>query len=155
MGLAPAAESPNGDLLLRRPTEHRTAPRPRPRPVSPLPPPPTPEALLGAVQALRASDAARLDRAGIGAREQAATGVPPTLGPMDPAMALTVVRDAAAVHRPLWIGYVDGAGVTSRRLIDPVSVDAGRVTAFDRGAGEVRTFSVHRITGVADASPAP
>ena len=154
MGLAPAAESSNGDLLLRRPTEHRTAPRPRPRPISGLPPAPARQALLGAVQALRAADAARLDRVGVGVRELAATGPPPSLGPMDPALALTVVRDAAAVRRPLWIGYVDAAGLPSRRLIDPVSVEAGRVTAFDRGAQEVRTFSVHRITGVADAPAA-
>jgi predicted DNA-binding transcriptional regulator YafY len=154
MGLAPAAESADGDLLLRRPSEYRTPPRTRPRPVTGPAPAPTAATLLGAVRALRAADEARRDRAGVQLRELATTGPPPTLGAMDPALALTVVRDAAAVRRPLWIGYVDASGTPSRRLIDPVSIEAGRVTAFDRGAGEVRTFSVHRITGVADVPDA-
>lgn len=151
MGLAPAAETADGDLLLRRPTEHRTPPRARPRPVAALPPAPSETALLGVVRALRAADAARLDRQQVQVRELASTGQPPVLGPMEPAVALTVVREAAALRRPLWIGYVDSAGISSRRLIDPVAVEAGRVTAFDRGAQEMRTYSVHRITGVAPA----
>ena len=117
MGLAPAAESADGDLLLRRPTEHRTPPRTRPRPVTGPAPTPPAQTLLGAVRALRAADEARQDRAGLQLRELAMTGPPPTLGPMDPALALSVVRDAAAVRRPLWIGYVDAAGTASRRLI--------------------------------------
>jgi hypothetical protein len=62
-----------------------------------------------------------------------------------------VLRDAVAVRRPLWIGYVDALGQPARTLVDPVSVEAGRITAFDRIAGEVRTFSVHRVSGVASA----
>jgi predicted DNA-binding transcriptional regulator YafY len=54
----------------------------------------------------------------------------------------------------VWIGYADAAGHVARRLVEPLSVDAGRITAFDRGSEEVRTFSVHRVTGVAaPASP--
>jgi hypothetical protein len=151
MGLAPAAESPDGDLLLRRPTEHRTPPRPLPRPVTGQPPAPSPQALLRAVRVLRAADTARLDLPEARIGDDAATAPAPTPGPMEPALALAAVRAAAADHRTLWIGYVDAAGIGSRRLIDPVSVEAGRVTAFDHGAGQVRTFSVHRITGVVEA----
>jgi hypothetical protein len=151
MGLAPAAETADGDLLVRRPAEHRTLPRARPRPISELPPSPSPEALLGIARMLRATDETQRDRDDVESRELAVTGPPPALDPMDPAVALAVLREAATLHRPLWIAYVDATGTPSRRLVSPVSVEAGRVTAFDREAQEIRTFSVHRIIGVASA----
>jgi predicted DNA-binding transcriptional regulator YafY len=153
MGLAPAAESREGDVLLRRPTEHRTPPRSRPRPVSPLPPAPGASALLAAVRALRAAD----DAARARSRDEGGAGVDvgeaPVLAPMDPAGVLAVLRDAAARHEPAWIGYADATGQTTRRLVEPLSVEAGRIHAFDRAAEQVRVFSVHRVTGVAPAAP--
>jgi len=159
MGLAPAAETADGDVVLQRPAEHRAPARPRPRPVSGLPPTPPDGALLSAVLALRAADEARAERArALDAdltRVGADAGPPPPLEPMDPVNVIAVLRDAAAGRRPLWIGYVEGAGQPVRRLVDPVSVDAGRVTAFDRMSGELRTFSVHRVSGVAPIAVAP
>jgi predicted DNA-binding transcriptional regulator YafY len=74
---------------------------------------------------------------------------------MDPAGVLAIVRDATARREPLWIGVVDAAGQRSRHLVDPLSVEAGRVQAFDRGAQTVRTFSVQRVVAVAPAAAAP
>ena len=83
-------------------------------------------------------------------------GVPPVLAATDPASALALLRDAASARRPVWIGYADARGVVARRLVEPLSIDAGRITAFDRGADQVRTFSVHRVTGVAPpTTPTP
>jgi predicted DNA-binding transcriptional regulator YafY len=48
----------------------------------------------------------------------------------------------------VWIGYVDNHGSTVERVVDPVKVEGGRLTAFDHRTEEVRTFAVHRITGV-------
>jgi Helicase conserved C-terminal domain len=147
MGLAPAAESPDGEVVVRTPRAQRTPPRSRPRPVTPLPPSPSPAALLGAVQALRSADEAAQARAE--APDAVDVGTPPALSATDPASALALLRDAAAERRPVWIGYADAGGRVARRLVEPLSVDAGRITAFDRGSEEVRTFSVHRVTGVA------
>jgi predicted DNA-binding transcriptional regulator YafY len=147
MGLAPAAESPDGEVVVRTPRAHRTPPRTRPRPVTPLPPSPSPAALLGAVQALRSADEAAQARAE--SPDAVDVGTPPALSATDPASALALLRDAAAERRPVWIGYADAGGRVARRLVEPLSVDAGRITAFDRGSEEVRTFSVHRVTGVA------
>jgi hypothetical protein len=147
MGLAPAAESPDGEVVVRTPRAHRTPPRTRPRPVTPLPPSPSPAALLGAVQALRSADEAAQARAE--SPDAVDVGIPPALSATDPASALALLRDAAAERRPVWIGYADAGGRVARRLVEPLSVDAGRITAFDRGSEEVRTFSVHRVTGVA------
>ncbi|HYJ74304.1 MAG TPA: helicase-associated domain-containing protein [Kineosporiaceae bacterium] len=152
MGLAPAAESAEGEVVVRGPRTHRTPPRSRPRPVTPLPPAPGDAALLSAVQALRAADEAAASRAA-GRVDVVDVGAPPVLAATDPASALALLRDAAAARRPVWIGYADGAGHVARRLVEPLSVDAGRITAFDRGSEEVRTFSVHRVTGVAAPSP--
>jgi hypothetical protein len=152
MGLAPAAESADGDVVVRGPRTHRTPPRSRPRPVTPLPPAPGEAALLSAVQALRSADEAVASRAA-GRADIVDVGPPPALAATDPASALALLRDAAAARRPVWIGYADAAGHVARRLVEPLSVDAGRITAFDRGSEEVRTFSVHRVTGVAAPSP--
>jgi hypothetical protein len=152
IGLAPAAESADGDVVVREPRAHRTSPRSRPRPVTPLPPVPGEAALLSAVQALRAADEAAASRAA-GRADVVDVGPPPTLAATDPVSALALLRDAAAARRPVWIGYADAAGHVARRLVEPLSVDAGRITAFDRGSEDVRTFSVHRVTGV--AAPAP
>jgi len=151
MGLAPAAETPEGDVLLQRPAEHRTPPRALPRPVAALPPGPPDAALRSAVQALRSADDARALRDREVDRVGADLPPPAALEPLDPVGVLAALRDAAASRSPLWIGYVDGAGQAGRRLVDPVSVQAGRVTAFDRMAGELRTFSVHRVSGIAPA----
>ena len=50
-----------------------------------------------------------------------------------------------------WIGYADASGRTERRAIEPLAVEAGRVTAFDQRTDGVRGFSLHRVTGVAHA----
>ncbi len=50
----------------------------------------------------------------------------------------------------LWIGYVTAEGSASQRVIAPVRVEGGFVTAYDHTADEVRTYPLHRITGVAE-----
>lgn len=50
----------------------------------------------------------------------------------------------------VWIGYVNAEGAASQRVIAPVRVEGGFVTAYDHTADEVRTFALHRITGVAE-----
>mgnify|MGYP006209781305 CR=1 FL=1 len=38
--------------------------------------------------------------------------------------------------------------VSYENVIDPVSVDGGHVSAYDHLRGAMRSFAVHRITGV-------
>ena len=51
----------------------------------------------------------------------------------------------------LWIGYVNAEGAASQRVIAPVRVEGGYVTAYDHTTDEVRTFALHRITGVSNS----
>jgi hypothetical protein len=49
----------------------------------------------------------------------------------------------------LSIGYADNNGMVSHRIIDPLKLSAGSLVARDHATGEVQTFRIARITGVA------
>ncbi len=68
---------------------------------------------------------------------------------LDPATSSALLRAAAAEQRTLWVGISDPLGTVERRLLEPLSVEGGRVSALDVAAGTLRTLSLHRITGVA------
>jgi len=46
------------------------------------------------------------------------------------------------------IGYVDNHGASTERIVDPLGLDGGMLTALDHRSEEIRTFAVHRITTV-------
>lgn len=70
---------------------------------------------------------------------------------------LAQLRSAARDRRPIWIGFADAQGVSTRRIVEPITVTPGKLVAFDRTRGDVRNFPLHRITSVAvaDDEPAP
>ena len=59
-------------------------------------------------------------------------------------------QEAARDNHPLWIGYVNAQGSASQRVVEPMSVGGGYLRAYDHLRDEVRTFAIHRITGVAE-----
>jgi len=64
------------------------------------------------------------------------------------AASAAALRLAQTTQTPVWIGYADNAGSTTRRLIDVVGFDSGSVSAFDHGQGGIRVLALSRITGV-------
>ncbi|WP_432503173.1 helicase-associated domain-containing protein [Kineococcus arenarius] len=144
-GVAPAAEGPDGELVVRRAVALRSGPRALPRPVTGEPPPPSPALLSAAVRSLRTGD----EDTEAGERRRAEHAGTPPLSHLDPATSLDLLRRAAAERRAVWVGYVDADGSPRRHLVEPIGVEGGRITAFDRAERSVRTFSVHRVTGVA------
>ncbi|WTP19096.1 helicase C-terminal domain-containing protein [Streptomyces sp. NBC_00191] len=146
MGYAPAAESAEGDVLITRAHARRTLPRTPPAPVPDGPPLPDATLLGAAVKAIRAGDlAATVERKP--APEPAKNGeLPRTTA----AETLATVQAAAMTGAAVWIGYVNADGAASQRVIAPVRVEGGFVTAYDHTADEVRTYPLHRITGVAE-----
>ncbi|MBC3763104.1 helicase-associated domain-containing protein [Quadrisphaera oryzae] len=146
LGLAPAVEGGDGDVVLHAPSARRTPPRQVPRPVTGDPPAPTPGQVAGVVAGLRSGDTEAVRRA---AAEADGRGGPPALTATDPASALAALRDAASAGRAVWVGTSDAAGRLVVRQLSPVAVDGGLVTALDAESGQVRTMSVHRISGVA------
>ncbi|MER6614870.1 helicase C-terminal domain-containing protein [Streptomyces xantholiticus] len=148
MGYAPAAESAEGDVLITRAHARRTPPRTAPSPAPEGPPVPDGTLLGAAVKAIRAGDMAATV-----ARKPAAEQVGPRPGELPrttSAETLATVQAAALTGSTLWIGYVNAEGTASQRVIAPVRVEGGFVTAYDHTADEVRTYPLHRITGVAE-----
>ncbi|MEW2284951.1 helicase C-terminal domain-containing protein [Streptomyces sp. NPDC047841] len=146
MGYAPAAESAEGDVLITRAHAHRTPPRTAPEPVPDGPPPPDATLLSAAIRAIRAGDlAATTPRKPVG--EPLAGGELPRTSAAE---TLATVQAAVLTGDSVWIGYVNAEGAASQRVIAPIRVEGGFVTAYDHTADEVRTFPLHRITGVAE-----
>ncbi len=147
-GYSPAAETPDGDVVIRRADEHRTPPRIKPRPLQP-PTPARRETLLAAVPALRQADAAGQARSEATAAQTAVVGPAPRLTATDTASALALLRDAASRRAPIWVAHADAEGVVATRLLEPLRVDGGRLHARDRATDQLHTIAVARVTGVA------
>ena len=143
IGLAPAAESADGAVVVRRPDSLRTGPRQAPPRLVADPPPPPPAVALAAVRALRAAErgSTRFDGTSGPAGENAS--------PSAVNETIDVLLQAASDERSVWLGYVGSDGVSSERVVDPVEVRNGWLTAFDHRLEQVGKFAIHRITGVA------
>ncbi|QIK75354.1 helicase-associated domain-containing protein [Nocardioides piscis] len=136
LGAAPVVEAPDGtvrvarrDLLrARRPRSSRSRGAAEAR---------TEAGVAAVVTAIRSGDRANADR-------PASTTIATT-----PSRALAALRDAIEARESVVIGYVDNHGASSDRVIDPLRLEGGRLTARDHRADDVRSFAVHRITTVA------
>ncbi|MFY0510090.1 helicase C-terminal domain-containing protein [Streptomyces anulatus] len=150
MGYAPAAESAEGDVLITRAGARRTPPRTPPAPVPEGPPVPDSTLLGAAVRAIRAGDTAATVIRKETSEDPSSTTPAGSLPRTTPAETLATVQAAAMTGSAVWIGYVNADGAASQRVIAPVRVEGGFVTAYDHTADEVRTYPLHRITGVAE-----
>lgn len=132
-GFAPAAEDASGTIVDVRARGARVTPPGRPRRYRPNP---TPNAqTLGAIVAVL--------------RKMAAA---PSSGiRLDPAEAMAQLQRAAHQQGSVVIGYVDAAGVATQRVVAPINVRGGQLTAYDPAAGRVREFAIHRVTSVVSA----
>lgn len=126
-GLVPAAEDASGGLLDLRPAPRRTRVALPARTTWQEPAPPSTEQIMALVHRLHRSDAV-------------------DTGEQTSAEVLGLLRDAAGSRTPLWIGYADAEGGTSRRIVEPIVVSGGSLLAYDRLRRSVRTFAVHRIS---------
>jgi hypothetical protein len=132
-GYAPAPESADGALLIHRPDTLRTSPKPQPAPVTVTQA--TPRLVSAAVKALRAG-------------ERSAEVVSPSQGPRTTTTeTLGLLMEALGAGREVWMGYADRGGSTTERIVEPLSISGGFLTAFDVRTNEVRTFTIARITG--------
>jgi hypothetical protein len=69
-------------------------------------------------------------------------------GRLTPSGAMAALREAAELRTTVLIGYVDNQGRTTERLVDPIRVEGGSLTARDHRSDDDRSFAVHRITMV-------
>ena len=134
-GFAPAAEDTSGAIVDLRRRGARVPVNPVRRAVRGLSKP-NPESLATVVSVLRRVESAPLG----GAR-------------VDPAVAIALLHQAAILGTDVLIGYVDAAGVATQRVVRPLAVHGGRLTAWDPAQGRPREFAVHRVTSVMSADP--
>ncbi|HTM84790.1 MAG TPA: helicase-associated domain-containing protein [Mycobacterium sp.] len=132
-GFAPAAEDSRGTIVDVRARGARVTAPTRRRAFKPATPP-TAQTLGAIVAVLR----------------KVAAG-PFSSVRLDPALAITQLQDAAIAQTSVVIGYVDAAGVATQRVVSPVNVRGGQLTAYDPASGRVREFAIHRVTSVVSA----
>ncbi|MYV39751.1 WYL domain-containing protein, partial [Streptomyces sp. SID1328] len=102
--------------------------------------------LTAAVRAIRAGDLAATTPLKAPGPQPAGGELPRT----SPADTLATMQAAVMTGEAVWIGYVNADGAASQRVVAPIRVEGGFVTAYDHTADEVRTYPLHRITGVAE-----
>ncbi len=145
LGAAPVVEAADGTVSITRPDLLRArTPRERPVAVRGVRAQATAAAVISAV---RSGDRAVQARPGVNA--------------LTPSGALSALREAVENKVTVLITYVDNQGTRSDRVVDPLRVEGGSLSAHDHRSGEVRSFAVHRIHSVravdepAVAEPAP
>ena len=62
---------------------------------------------------------------------------------------VAALREAAEAQASVWLSYMDQAGSMIERIVDPVRVEAGWLTAYDHRSAKLQSFAVHRISQVA------
>ncbi|MFC6236609.1 helicase-associated domain-containing protein [Longivirga aurantiaca] len=144
-GYAPSAENAEGAVVVRRRDSRRTPTRPRPPRLSGEPPAPTEALLSAAVRALRAGETAAAHRPPA-MPESGGSGRLPRSTTSE---TMAELRGALDRQKAIWIGYADSTGTATERVVEPLRLDGGFLTAYDLRTAEVRTFTVARITGVA------
>jgi hypothetical protein len=140
LGLAPVLEAEDGTVRVARPDVHRSR---------------TPKARPGGREAARESAQVAAAVAAIRAGDRAAAARPASASAgTTPAESLAALRLAIEARATVWIGYVDNHGTTTERIVDPVRVEGGQLTAYDHRSEDTRGFAVHRITAVRAVDPA-
>lgn len=133
-GLAPAAEDSTGTIVDLRTRSGRVPVPPYRRLFRPALNLPNRDTLAAIVSVLRK------------VHDGAAGG-----GRLDPSRAIALLQQAALHQTTVVLGYTDAAGVSTQRVVSPIHVRGGQLTAFDTAAGRVREFAVHRVTSVMSA----
>ncbi len=144
-GYMPAAESSTG-ILITGQKVNRAKSKPRPPRVIGEIETPSQETLTSAIRSLRAAERSSHKQTSL--REIAANA----LGSLPRTTAnetLDLLHKFIVEGHTLSIGYADNNGAVTHRIIDPLSISAGSLIARDHGTGEIQTFRIPRITGVA------
>jgi len=103
---------------------------------------------LGDVGELGAAQAAQVVTA-LRAGERARAARPEGQPAPAPARLVEELRTAIEGRRTVWLAYLDETGTVSERVVDPVDLEGGRLTAYDHRSARDRSFSIHRISHVA------
>ena len=144
-GYIPSAESSNG-LLLSGPRSNRAQTKPRPPRVIGEIETPTPGLLTNALRSIRTGEKSSHKQTRLRQVANEALGALPRSTANE---TMDLVLRFIQEEKSLSIGYADNNGSVTHRIIDPIRVSAGSLLARDHATGEVQSFRIPRITGVA------
>jgi hypothetical protein len=144
-GYLPAGESATG-IMLTGPRSNRAVTKPRPPRVIGEIEIPTQENLNAAIRAIRTGEKSTHKQTHLRQAANEALGALPRTTANE---TMDLVNKYILEEKSLSIGYADNNGAVTHRIIDPIRVSAGALIARDHATGEVQSFRIPRITGVA------
>ena len=144
-GYLPAAESANG-LMLSGPRKNRALTKPRPPRVIGEIEVPSEDLFNAAIRAIRTGEKSSHKQTRLRQVASEALGALPRTTANE---TMDLVNRFIQEEKSLSIGYADNNGSVTHRIIDPIRVSAGALIARDHATGEVQSFRIPRITGVA------
>lgn len=144
-GYLPAAESANG-LILTGARSIRALTKPRPPRIVGEIEVPTLDMLNAAIRVIQTGEKSSHKQARLRQVANEALGALPRSTANE---TMDLVNKYIQEEKSLSIGYADNNGAVTHRIIDPIRVSAGALIARDHATGEVQSFRIPRITGVA------
>jgi len=144
-GYLPAGESANG-MILTGPRSNRASTKPRPPRVIGEVEIPDTETLKTAIRALRTGEKSTYRQTRLRQVASEALGQLPRTTANE---TMDILNQFIIDEKTLSIGYADNNGGVTHRIIDPIRISAGALIARDHATGEVQSFRIPRITGVA------
>ena len=135
-GFLPAAENSNG-VLLSQPNLRRAKSRPKPPRIVSEYLAPKESVITAAVKTIRAGERSRK--------------IEPIVPGTSSNETLALLNQFIATKQVLVMSYADNNGGVSNRIIEPISISLGTLTARDETTGEILQFRIPRINGVAPA----
>ncbi len=144
-GYLPAGESVNG-MILTGSKSNRALTKPRPPRIIGEVEVPTDESLTAAIRTLRTGEKSTHRQTRLRQVANEALGALPRTTANE---TMDVLQQFISEEKTLSIGYADNNGGVTHRIIDPIRISAGALIARDHATGEVQSFRIPRITGVA------
>ena len=144
-GYLPAGESANG-MILTGPKTNRALTKPRPPRVIGEVEIPDAESLMTAIRTLRTGEKSTFRQTRLRQVASEALGQLPRTTANE---TMEILNQFITDEKTLSIGYADNNGGVTHRIIDPIRISAGALIARDHATGEVQSFRIPRITGVA------
>jgi hypothetical protein len=144
-GYLPAGESANG-MILTGPKSNRAFTKPRPPRIIGEVEIPDTESLKTAIRTLRTGEKSTYRQTRLRQVASEALGQLPRTTANE---TMDILNQFIVDEKTLSIGYADNNGGVTHRIIDPIRISAGALIARDHATGEVQSFRIPRITGVA------
>ncbi len=140
-GFAPAAESPQGEIITLSVEPPRAPPRPASRSVAVRAAVDLDAQAGELVRRLRSGDAL----AGADSRVQTiARDIPGVTS----AATMETLRRAVREAQVVWFGAAEANGTTTAHTMQPISLAAGTLRGYERGRSGLASYPVHRITAI-------